>query len=79
MIYIMFQTRISLPLNDASRNFGLYKTTEKGEALNLVMPIWNWGLFMKNFSRAFWQDLTRTRAHQSQKALNYWWGISSGL
>ena len=30
--------------NDASRYFGLYKLQD-GQALNLAMPIWNWGVF----------------------------------
>ena len=65
--------------NDASRNFGLYKTTEKGEALNLVMPVWNWGAFYEKLLQSVLAGSYKNEGSSESKALNYWWGISSGV
>lgn len=46
--------------NDASRYFGLYKLQD-GQALNLAMPIWNWGVFYEKLCRAYWQAPTRLK------------------
>ena len=35
---------------DPGRQFGLYECSEDGRKLNLVMPLWNWGVFYEKIS-----------------------------
>lgn len=61
------------------RQFGLYKLGES-HSLNVAMPVWDWGKFYEQMVHnvmdgAFKYDDAST----STKALNYWWGISSGI
>ena len=64
---------------DASRYFGLYRM-ENGMPHNLAMPLWHWGKFYEQLIRAImngawkYDDITAER-----KAINYWWGMSSGV
>ena len=64
---------------DASRYFGLYRM-ENGMPHNLAMPLWHWGKFYEQLIRTImngawkYDDITAEK-----KAINYWWGMSSGV
>ena len=64
---------------DASRYFGLYRM-EYGMSQNLAMPLWHWGKFYEQLIRTImngawkYDDITAEK-----KAINYWWGMSSGV
>lgn len=64
---------------DASRYFGLYRM-EDGMPHNLAMPLWHWGKFYEQLIRTImngtwkYDDITAEK-----KAINYWWGMSSGV
>lgn len=62
----------------ASRQFGLYKY-EKGEATNLVMPLWNWGIFYEKMIQSILAGAYQSKETGESKALNYWWGMSAGV
>lgn len=64
--------------NDASRYFGLYKIQD-GQALNLAMPIWNWGIFYEKLIQSVLAGSYKTEGEEETKALNYWWGMSAGV
>lgn len=64
--------------NDASRYFGLYKIQD-GQALNLAMPIWNWGIFYEKLIQSVLAGSYKTEGEEEAKALNYWWGMSAGV
>ncbi len=64
---------------EASRYFGIY--CPEGERLhNLAMPLWHWGKFYEQLLRTImdgtWKYEDKT---SSNKAINYWWGISAGV
>ncbi len=64
---------------EASRYFGIY--CPEGERLhNLAMPLWDWGKFYEQLLRTImdgtWKYEDKT---SSNKAINYWWGISAGV
>ena len=63
---------------DASRQFGLYKY-ENGEALNLVMPLWNWGVFYEKMIQSILAGSYQNEGNSDNRALNYWWGMSAGV
>ena len=64
---------------DASRYFGLYRM-ENGMPHHLAMPLWHWGKFYEQLIRTImngawkYDDITAEK-----KAINYWWGMSSGV
>ncbi len=64
---------------EASRYFGLY-TQEQDQLHNLAMPLWHWGKFYEQLLRTIldgtWKYEDKTA---SNKAINYWWGISAGV
>ena len=62
----------------ASREFGLYRY-EDGVATNLVMPLWNWGVFYEKLIHSILAGAYETEGDAEVKALNYWWGISAGV
>ncbi|MGN1158217.1 MAG: BMP family ABC transporter substrate-binding protein [Agathobacter sp.] len=64
--------------SSASRQFGLYQY-ENGEALNLVMPVWNWGIFYEKMIQSILAGAYQTEGQAETKALNYWWGMSAGV
>ena len=61
-----------------SRQFGLYKY-ENGETTNLVMPLWNWGIFYEKMIRSIYEGKYQSEDNEESKALNYWWGMSAGV
>lgn len=62
------------------QKFGLYRP-DNHSIWNMAMPIWNWGSFyeqmIRNIMNGSWK--TDTEKVASTKALNYWWGMSSGI
>ncbi len=62
----------------ASRQFGLYRY-ENGEATNLVMPLWNWGIFYEKMIQSILAGAYQSKETGESKALNYWWGMSAGV
>jgi basic membrane lipoprotein Med (substrate-binding protein (PBP1-ABC) superfamily) len=63
----------------ASRKFGMYRLTE-GQPVNVAMPVVNWGVLYERIIRLIidgaWE---KTDAPSDDKAINYWWGLSSGV
>ena len=74
--YVSNQDMIT-PQN-ASRQFGLYRF-ENGEATNLVMPLWNWGIFYEKMIHSILSGVYQSKENEENKALNYWWGMSAGV
>jgi len=62
----------------ASREFGLYRY-EDGVATNLVMPVWNWGVFYEKLIHSILTGAYESEGDAEVKALNYWWGMSAGV
>lgn len=61
-----------------SREFGLYRY-ENGEITNLVMPVWNWGVFYEKMLISIYEGKYQSEDNEDSKALNYWWGMSAGV
>ncbi len=62
--------------NIPSRHFGLYYTKDN-QITNLAMPVWHWGKLyeklIRNILNGTWKN------ESSDKAINYWWGLSAGV
>ncbi len=61
-----------------NRKYGLYKLSD-GSVQNLAAPIWNWGRFYEKIIRDILSGSWGIQTGKSQKALNYWWGISGDI
>lgn len=62
----------------ASRQFGLY-INKDWETHNLVMPLWNWGIFYEKMIQSILAGSYQSEEDGDTKALNYWWGMSAGV
>jgi basic membrane lipoprotein Med (substrate-binding protein (PBP1-ABC) superfamily) len=63
---------------DASRQFGLYRYVD-GQTQNLVMPVWNWGVFYEKMIQSILAGSYQSEGNAMGQALNYWWGMSAGV
>lgn len=63
---------------DASRQFGLYRY-EEGKTINLLMPVWNWGVFYEKMIQSIMAGSYQSEGNAEGRALNYWWGMSAGV
>ena len=63
--------------NSPSRYFGLVNI-ESGEPENLTAVMWNWGALYKKLVETV-QNGAWDSAGADGVALNYWWGMSSGV
>ncbi|MGX8692320.1 MAG: BMP family ABC transporter substrate-binding protein [Clostridia bacterium] len=56
-------------------DYGLYELEENGGLRPLAMPFWQWGAMYEQIVRSVldgsWEE--------SSKAINYWWGMASGV
>ena len=60
--------------------WGTYMVQEDGALLPLSSPRWNWGKFYEGVINSIFNgtwDVLGSK--EAQKAVNYWWGMSSGV
>ena len=62
----------------STREYGLYKY-ENGEASNLLMPVWNWGIYYEKLLQRILAGSYKSEDERDNKALNYWWGMSADV
>lgn len=63
-----------------TRQYGVYKLKEDGSMRELAMPIWNWGLFYERILRSILSgSWSEEDDEEESHAINYWWGLSSGV
>ena len=59
---------------------GLARLEADGELVRLASPSWHWGEFYVRMVREMLRDpKTIPLAEDSNKAINYWWGMNSGV
>ncbi|MCD8073580.1 MAG: BMP family ABC transporter substrate-binding protein [Lachnospiraceae bacterium] len=61
---------------EASRLFGIYHIVD-GRPQNLAMPLCHWGRFYEKLIRTIMDGTWKY--DDTGKAINYWWGMSSGV
>ena len=63
---------------ESSRYFGIYRM-EDGYPRSLAMPLWHWGKFYEQLIRTIMDGTWKYDDKSTElKAINYWWGMSSG-
>lgn len=60
------------------RHFGLY-TTKNNISQQLAMPMWHWGVFYEKLIQSIISGSWNKDDDNTDKALNYWWGMSAGV
>lgn len=60
------------------QHFGLYQVSEEGR-INLALPVWNWGVYYEALLRRIRDKSLQSEYVGSNKALNYYWGMSAGV
>ena len=56
--------------------YGTYFVEPDGSLMPLASPCWLWGIFYERVVRSI---LNGTMPHRTDKAMNYWWGMDSGV
>ncbi len=60
--------------------WGTYRIKEDGGLMSLALPCWDWGRFyvqvVQSIFSGVWDALGKS---QSTQAINYWWGMRSGV
>lgn len=59
-------------------NYGTYAWNEQGNMIALASPVWVWGKFYETVVRSILAG-TWDKDKDSPRALNYWWGMDSGV
>ena len=62
-----------------TRDWSLYLAREDGGVTPLAAPVWNWGSFYALVVGGILNGAWGTAAHESYEAVNYWWGLGSGV
>jgi basic membrane lipoprotein Med (substrate-binding protein (PBP1-ABC) superfamily) len=58
--------------------YGLYRLRADGFTENLATPIWDWGRYYELLVRSIRNEVRRKEGNsRKERALNYWWGMSS--
>ena len=57
---------------------GLFKFDGDG-LINIVMPVWHWGVYYEKLIHSIFNKTMQIQYENSNKALNYYWGMSSGV
>lgn len=64
-----------------SGDYGAFQIQENGTRKLLASPYWDWGTFYIKLVRSIlyggWDSLNSSK--DSEKAVNYWWGLDSGV
>lgn len=59
-------------------SFGLFRVDEHGHT-NLAMPVWHWGVYYEKLIQGILNRTLQLQYESSNKALNYYWGMSAGV
>ncbi|MBQ6441106.1 MAG: BMP family ABC transporter substrate-binding protein [Lachnospiraceae bacterium] len=63
-----------------SRDYGLYRIDGEDQVHNLAMPVWDWGKYYELIVRSILNgSYDKEDAPKAGTALNYWWGMASGV
>ena len=63
----------------SSSGFGLYHVAENGERALLAAPLWRWDVYYETILRRLRDNTVKEEYERSNRALNYYWGMSAGV
>ena len=62
----------------AHEAYGLCRVEWGGGLTPILSPVWNWGEFYIRLVQSIFSGAWDELGERSQRAVNYWWGLSSG-
>lgn len=62
----------------AQEAYGLCRVETDGSLTPILSPVWNWGEFYIRLVQSIFSGAWDALGDRSQRAVNYWWGLSSG-
>lgn len=62
-----------------SQDWSLYAARENGLVMPLAAPVWDWGSFYTRVVLGILDGAWNAAAKESYEAVNYWWGLGSGV
>lgn len=65
--------------HEAHWEWGTYMIEADGSLQPLASPRWNWGKFYEGVIQSIFNGTWNVLGRETQKAINYWWGLSSGV
>ena len=63
----------------SSSGFGLYRVADDGERTLLAAPLWRWDVYYETILRRLRDNTVKEEYERSNRALNYYWGMSAGV
>ena len=63
----------------AHEAYGLCRAEPDGSLTPILSPVWNWGEFYVRLIQSIFSGSWEELGEHAQKAVNYWWGLSSGV
>ena len=63
----------------AHEAYGLCRLENDGSLTPILSPVWNWGEFYVRLVQSIFSGSWEELGERSQKAVNYWWGLSAGV
>ena len=65
---------------NADNAYGVYTIGDGGEITNIAFPVWNWGKYYELIVQTILNDAWDVESgNVKDSAINYWWGMSSGV
>ena len=67
---------------NSDNEYGLYAINDDGSITNYAFPLWNWGKYYELIVQSVLNDAWDAEAadgDNKDKAINYWWGMTSGV
>ena len=77
-IDIVSSMDMAKPGTSGQNAFGLFKIEKNGKK-NLAMPVWHWGVYYEKLIRSILNKTMEQTYRSSNKALNFYWGMSAGV
>ncbi|MDO4975711.1 MAG: BMP family ABC transporter substrate-binding protein [Eubacteriales bacterium] len=74
----IISNRNMITAEGVNRRFGLY-TKEEGAIRNIATGIIDWGLIYEKIIRQMMDGTWKKISDKEKKAINYWWGLSTGV
>ncbi|MBQ7473818.1 MAG: BMP family ABC transporter substrate-binding protein [Oscillospiraceae bacterium] len=63
----------------AQEAYGLCRAESDGALTPILSPVWSWGEFYIHLVQSIFSGAWEELGEHAQKAVNYWWGLSSGV
>lgn len=79
IVLISSQDMARLEEQTKHTTFGLSLVNEEDGQVNLAMPVWHWGIYYEGILRSILNKSFRSEEDSTDKALNYYWGMSAGV